>query len=348
MTNYNVAIIGCAFLGSQLFAQPVYGLALGVVLGGLLQWLFQAIFLQRAGYRLRWRIGLTPEVKKVFRLLLPAIGGLAAVQINIFVITRVASGLGDGPVSYLNFAFRLIFVPLGVFAVAAATVGLARFSECVAAGDTAGALVRWRDSLQLVWYLIIPAAVIFVVFGEDICCVLFQRGAFNAADTQNTASALAFYALGLPAMATIRITAPVFYAHKDTRTPVILSFCAVIANLILIYELVDLLSFRGLALALALAATIQAIGLLTFIRFRYGPYHAPRLAWFFLCMTVFAVLAAVIARNIMPSGEDMLAAIYGIGAIFIAVLLYLLVTWALGYREARFIFGGGKRPKQSG
>jgi putative peptidoglycan lipid II flippase len=344
---FNIAIIVCAVVGGELFAQPVYGLALGVVLGGLFQWLFQVHYLRREGCGMRWKIGLTPEVKKISRLLLPAIGGLAAVQINIFVITRVASGLGDGPVSYLNFAFRLIFVPLGVFAVAAATVGLPRFSERVAAGDTPGALVRWRDSLKLVWYLVIPAAVIFVVFGEDICRLLFQRGAFLAADTQHTASALAFYALGLPAMATIRVTAPVFYAHKDTRTPVILSFFAVVANLVLIHELADAMSFRGLALALALAATIQAIGLLTFIRFRYGPYNATGLAGFFLFMTVFATLTAVLARKLVPVGEDMLSAVYGLGAIFVAVAAYLLVTWLLKYREARFVFGRGKRANRS-
>jgi len=327
----------------MFLAEPVYGLALGVVLGGLLQWWFQVHFLRRQGCRLRWRAGLTPEVKKVFRLLLPAIGGLAAVQINIFVITRVASGFGDGPVAYLNFAYRLIFVPLGVFAVAAATVGLPRFSERVAAGDTPGALVHWRESLCLVWYLIIPAAVVFIVFGEDLCRLLFQRGAFAAVDTRNTASALAFYAIGLPAMAAIRVTAPVFYAHKDTRTPVIFSFFAVVANLILIHELAGVMSFRGLALALSLAATIQAVGLLTFIRFRYGPYNASGLAGFFLFMTVLATLAAVLARKIIPAGQNMQAAVYSLGAIFIAVILYLLVTWLLQYREARFVFGGGKR-----
>jgi len=345
---FNVAIIGCAFLFSRMFTQPVYSLAIGVVIGGVFQWLFQVLFLAQEGYGLGWRFALTPEVKKVFRLLLPAIGGLAAVQINIFVITRVASGLGDGPVSYLNFAFRLIFLPLGVFAVAAATVGLPRFAEKAAVGDTPGALARWRESLRLVWFLVIPTAVLFVFFGEHICRVLFERGAFIAEHTEKTAGALAFYALGLPGMATIRVTAPLFYAHKDTKTPVMLSFLAVVVNLALIYILVGQMNFRGLALSIALASTAQAVGLMLFVRFRYGSYQIARLGGYFLSVSAISLITAFVCRWLLPPGDDMASAFVALGAIFVAVLLYLLITWQLKFRETRFIFGVWKRPEKSG
>ncbi len=336
---FNAAIILSAVLLGRMFVQPVFALAVGVLLGGLGQWLFQLFFLHKSGCLLRWKIALTPELRKVFHLLLPAIGGLAAVQINIFIITRVAAGLGNGPVSYLNFAFRLIFVPLGVFAVAAATVGLPRFSESAAGGDTHGVLVRWRNSLRLVWYLIVPAAVIFIFFGPEVCRLLFQRGAFTSVNTSATAAALACYSLGLPAMAAIRVTAPVFYAHKDTKTPVMLSFVGVLANLALIYLLVDTLNFRGLALAIALASTVQALGLLILIRIRYGKYDAHRLIGFFAIVTAVAVGVVYLARLLVPPGVDLSTTIFALGAIFVAVVLYLLITWLLGLPETRFIIG---------
>jgi len=342
---FNVAMIVCALGFSRMLAQPIYGLAIGVIIGGLMQWLFQVYFLTKSGYHFHLKMALTPEVKKIFRLLLPAIGGLAAVQVNIFIITRVASGLGDGPVSYLNFAYRLIFLPLGVFAVAAATVGLPRMAEMTAAGDTPGALVRWRESLRLVWFLVIPATAAFVIFGEDICHILFQRGAFTAIDTQNTAAALAFYSVGLPGMATIRVTAPVFYAHKDTKTPVLLSLAAVIVNLILIYTLVGRLDFRGLALAIALASTAQALGLMLLVRIRFGHYQALRLVGYLVMVAILAAVIFYSGRLIVPRGEDLMSAVIALGAICIAVLLYVAITWLLRFRETRFIIGRWRRDK---
>ena len=340
---FNVGSIVCAVVFSFILSQPVYGLAIGVVVGGVLQWWYQARFLAQEGYHVRRQMGLTPEVRRVFRLLLPAIIGLAAVQVNIFVITRAASGLGDGPVSYLNFAYRLIFLPLGVFAVAAATVGLPRFSQLTAAGDTPGALASWGESLRLVWYLVVPTTVLFIVFGEDICRVLFQHGAFTAEDTKNTASALTFYSFGLPAMATIRVTAPVFYAHQDTRTPVIFSFLAVAVNLALIRALMDSLGFRGLALAIAAASTVQTAGLLAMVRLRYGPYRFTRHLGYLASVTVIAATMALGCRLAARSGSDMLSALAGLGAIVVAAGLYLLITWVLKFRETRFIWGERSR-----
>jgi putative peptidoglycan lipid II flippase len=342
---FNVAIIGCALGFCRFLHQPIYGLAIGVIIGGLLQWIFQVYYLGRSDYHFRWKFGLTPEVKKIFRLLMPAIGGLAAVQVNIFIITRVASGLGNGPVSYLNFAYRLIFLPLGVFAVAAATVGLPRMAEMTAAGDTPGALQRWRESVRLVWFLVIPAAVVFVLFGEEICRILFQRGAFTVADTKNTAAALAFYSLGLPAMATIRVTAPVFYAHKDTITPVLFSFVAVIMNLVFIFAFVGRLDFRGLALAIALASTVQALGLMFLVRIRFGAYHAAGLLVYFAGIAALAFAVSYVGRIFVPRGGGMVSALVALGVIFVAVLFYLVITWLMKLRETRFIVGGWRRSR---
>ncbi len=340
---FNVAIILCAVAAALVMEQPIYGLAIGVAVGGLGQWAFQQVFLLKLGYPRTPRLGLSPEIRRVFRLMLPAVIGLAAVQINIFVVTRVASELGNGPVSYLNFAFRLIFVPLGVFAVAAATVGLPRISERVADGDTPGAIRRWLEGLRLVWFLTIPAMAAFLFFGEDICRLLYQRGAFSAADTQFTAAALFFYALGLPGMATIRTTAPVFYAHKDTTTPVIFSFASVVTNLGLIALLVDRLNFRGLALAIAGAATVQALGLLLTVRLRYGDAFLGRLAMYFIGLAVLGVGVTYGVRLLVPPGTSWADALLGIAGIFVAGALYLLITWLLRVSEVNLIWGAIRR-----
>lgn len=337
--GFNVGVILCAIFLSSRVDPPILALAWGVLAGGLLQWLVQALAIRSEGFdhRLRliegWR---DSRVRQIGRLLIPAMLGQAAVQINILAITRAAWELGDGPVAYLNFAFRILFVPLGVFAVAASTVGLARLSQYVAEGREDSARQTYRQALQTVLYLVIPTGAAFLIMGESICAALYQRGEFDSAATANTARALTFYSLGLPAMAAIRAVTPIFYAHKDTRTPTLCGVVAVVANLFGIYWLSPLLGFAGLALSVGMSAVLQVLILLLIASRRYGPMGYAAIGGHAL---VFAALAAISVAGASYALEREWLSFIPIGrivqtgvALTLAAGLYLSLTWTLGYR----------------
>ncbi|MBI5866712.1 MAG: murein biosynthesis integral membrane protein MurJ [candidate division Zixibacteria bacterium] len=337
-TGFNLGVIIGATVLSTWADPSIVGLAWGVVLGGVLQWGFQAVSLHRLGFRHAiapgWR---DSNVHHIARLILPSLVGTAAVQINIFAITRLAWSLGDGPVAYLNYAYLVIFLPLGVFAVATATVGLPRLSQLVAAGDAEEMRRTFRQGVQTVLYLVIPTALAFMILGQPICAALFQRGRFDAAASMHTARALGFYAIGLLAMATIRVTTPLFYAHHDTRTPALCGVISVTANLIGMSILVSYLGYGGLALSVSCAAIVQITVLLVIAQRRYGPLGLFDLGKSLLTLTVVGlgcVGAGWGAWHFGGFGTSAWSRIGGLAlAIFIAALLYLGITWLLGYRQ---------------
>jgi len=336
--GFNVGMIGAAVLFSDQFDPPILALAWGVLAGGLLQWLIQAILLHRMGHRYQWKSAFShPDVRKVAALMLPAAIGAAAVQINVLAITRFAWTLGDGPVAYLNYAFRILFVPLGVFAVATATVGLPRLSELVASGNEEETRNVFTRGLRTVFFLVVPTAIAFVLLGERICAALYQRGAFDSADTLNTARALSYYSIGLPAMAAIRVTAPLFYAHSDTRTPTLCGVVSVVLNLIGMSVLVGSLGFAGLALSVAGSSIIQVVLLIVLAHRRFGSLRLIPVVGHLVMFAAIGWLSVrvgirlmdwIIAESIPLGGIGI--TLLGIG---VAVLVYLLVTWLFGYRH---------------
>ncbi len=338
--GFNIGMIACTVLLSTVVNPPVLALAWGVLVGGLLQWLVQAMSIHRQGFdhRLRlvagWR---DPNVRQIGKLLIPALLGQAAVQINILAITRFAWGLGDGPVAYLNFAFRILFVPLGVFAVAASTVGLARLSQYVAQGDIIRVRQTSAQALQTVLYLVIPTSVAFFLLGESICAALYQRGEFTAEATLNTARALVFYSFGLPAMAAIRALAPIFFAHKDTRTPTLCGVVSVATNLVGMYTLTPIFGYAGLALSVGLAATAQAGILVIVAARRYGPVGYGRVALHSLFFALMSLVSVGLAYLLMRRGFLAFVPLGRVGAVTVAIgiasVLYLGVTWLSGYRN---------------
>ncbi len=338
--GFNVGMIACAALLASSVNPPVLALAWGVLVGGFLQWAVQAIVITREGFdhRIRlitgWR---DSRVQQIGRLLVPALLGQAAVQINILAITRAAWQMGDGPVAYLNFAFRILFVPLGVFAVAASTVGLARLSKLVAQGNEEQARETFRQALQTVLFLVTPTAIAFLVLSEPICAALYQRGEFDAGATLNTARALAFYAVGLPAMAAIRAVTPIFYAHKDTKTPTLCGVAAVVSNLIGIQLLTAPLGYAGLALSVALSAVLQIGILLSVAARKYGTTGYMTIGFHWLVFTAISVAAVFGGQYALNHGwlNGMPFGVVGriCAALGIAATMYLCVTWLVGYRN---------------
>ena len=267
----NLGMILAGFFLSPYFSPPIIGMALGVLLGGLGQWLFQVPLLVKEGYRyqplLSWR---DPGFRKILVLMTPAVLGLASTQINIFVNTVIASLLPEGSPSYLNYSFRLMHFPLGVFGIAVATVTLPVVSAYAAKRDIPMALATCRSSLELVAFLTIPSSFFLALVSQPIISVLYEHGRFTAADTLATSQALLFYSFGLFSYAALRVVAQVFYSFQDTKTPVKVSFLSIAFNIVLNLWLMHPLSFRGLALATSAAATVNFLILSFLLTKRFG------------------------------------------------------------------------------
>ncbi len=235
------------------------GWSIGTLLGGLAQLGMQMPSLWRVGFRPRPRLDLRlrdPRVRRVALLMAPAVAGLAAVQVNIFVNTMFASS-EDGAVSWLNYAFRFLQLPIGVFGVAIATVSTTRYADAAADGDREAMGGHLREGMRLVLFLTVPATVGLVLLGEPIIRLIFERGRFTGLDTLATTAALEYYVVGLCAYAAVKVIAPAFYAMNMARIAVVASICAVAGNLILNITLHPIYGYRILALGTSVAALLN-------------------------------------------------------------------------------------------
>lgn len=248
------------WLDPHFGARALLGLAIGTLLGGFLQLAVQLPPLARVGFRYRpdfvWK---DEGVRTILRLMGPAVIAASAVQVNVLVNASFASYQGDGAVSWLSYAFRLMQLPLGIFGVAIATVTLPLVSKSAALGDTPAFRDTLARALRLAFFLTIPSAVGLICLGEPIIGLIFERGKFLHHSTVQTAAALQFYALGLAAYSGIKVLAPAFYALDARTTPMIVSFIAIGANLLLNSLFTFALGWghRGLALSTSLTATIN-------------------------------------------------------------------------------------------
>ncbi len=273
-------------------AGAILGMAIGVLAGGALQFLVQAPSLRRTGFRFRPGFDLKdPGLRQVLALMGPAIIGTAAVQVNVFVNNNFASRLADGAVSWLNYSFRLMQFPIGVFGVAIATATLPAIARAAARQDRAEYRATLSGSLRLALFLTVPSAVGLIALARPIIALIYERGSFHADDTLATASALGCYAVGLVGYSCVKILAPAFYALDDARTPACVSLFSILVNLVLCWLLVGPLGHRGLALSTACVATANALLLALLLRARAGPLHGRALA---LCCLKVSLAAAAL------------------------------------------------------
>src|SRR5215831_8189199 len=259
----------------DLTARAITGMALGILVGGLLQLLVQLPSVRRVGYRYRAIMAPNdPALRQVIRLMAPATIGAAAVQVNVFVNNNFASYLGNGPVSWLNVAFRFMQLPIGLFGVAIGTVTLPVVSRHGARGDAAALGGTVRQALDLVALFCLPAAAGLAILGVPVIGLIYEHGRFTAADTSAAAQALAGYAIGLAGYAGIKVLAPTFYALGDARTPMVVSVVSIGVNYVLNWTFVRRLGFGHVGLALATSAVaLGNFGLLdALLRRRIGRF----------------------------------------------------------------------------
>ena len=247
---------------------PIVAIAIGTLLGGVAQLALQWPTLHKEGFRyhldLDWR---DEGLHRMLTLMGPGTIGMAATQVNVFVNTVLATSTVEGAVSWLNYAFRLMYLPIGLFGVSIATAALPAVSRQSTLEDSTAVRDTVSSSLSLMLMLNIPATVGLVVLAEPIVRVVLERGAFTSTDTVATAAALQFYAVGLIGYSVVRIVSPIFFALGRHRTPVAVSTVVVLINASLNYILVQTtLSYRGLALGTSIAALINAGTLLVLLR----------------------------------------------------------------------------------
>lgn len=272
---FNVATIACALglvpVMPLLHLPPIMAIAIATLLGGIGQVALQWPRLRQEGFRYRFMIDWRdPALRDVLTLMGPGLIGLAAVQINLFVNTVLATGQGTGAVSWLNYAFRLMYMPIGLFGVSVATAALPSLSRLGAEQDLAGMRRTLSSGLRMMLMLNVPATMGLMTLAWPIIALIFQHGSFTRGDADATAVALACYAPGLIGYSAVRLAAPAFYALHDSRTPVMVSVVSVGLNVTLNLALVQSLGYAGLALGTATAALFNAGLLLWLLRLRLG------------------------------------------------------------------------------
>jgi putative peptidoglycan lipid II flippase len=274
----------------------ILAMAVGVLAGGVGQVAIQWPALRREGYRYQPMLDLEARgLRDVLLLMGPGTLGLAATQVNVFVNTWLATSEGTGAVSWLNYAFRLMYLPLGLFGVSIATASIPRIARRAAANDRDGLRQTISTGVSMMLALTVPATLGLVVLARPIVALLFERGHFTPADTAATAGALMCYAIGLSGYSIVKVATPTFYAIGRSRVPVVVSAAAIALNIVLNLMLVRALGYRGLALGTSLAAMANAATLLVLLRRELNGLHASHMASVTFRMLGAGVVMALVA-----------------------------------------------------
>lgn len=326
---------------------PVVSMAIGALIGGASQLFIQVPAAYKCGYRYRFVLDFRdPGVRQIGKLMLPAVVGLSATQINIAVDTQLAGSYGNGPVSYLNYAFRLMQLPIGLFGVAIATTTLATVSLHAAKNNMPALKNTVTASLRLAACLTFPASVGLILFRREVIELLYQHGAFTALATSKTSQVLFLYALALFAYSGVKILVPVFYAMNDTRTPVRLSITTVAIKVAVNFLLIVPLGFLGLALATAIASWLNFLLLARSYAKRTATQWGMkelvvylRIAAASLIMGLVAFLAYLLARNLMHIRGTLGLSIHLGTAIVVGMGVLLPLLRAFRVEEERELSG---------
>jgi putative peptidoglycan lipid II flippase len=312
----------------------ILGLAIGTLIGGGLQLLVQLPALHAQGYAWRadfhWR---DPGVRAILRLMGPSVIAASTTQVNVLVNSVFASRLGDGPTFWLTVAFRLMQLPLGIFGVALGTVALPLLARMAATGNTAAFRSELARGMRLAFLMTIPASVGLMVLAEPIISVLYQHGRFGAHETAESAGALQFYAIGLCGYAALKVLVNAFYAIDRRKTPMVVSFLAVILNLVLNWIFTMHLGWghRGLAFSTACVATSNFLILYVLMRAHLGTLESRAM----LALLARIAVAAAALFAVSWAGSHFLLADWAVQA-FWPKLVSLLLVISVG--AAAFFF----------
>ena len=345
---FNLASIFGSVVLVRYFQQPIYALAVAVVLGGVLQLAIQFPYLIKIGMLPRvswhpWRALQDPGVKRVLRNMAPAIFAVSAAQISILINTNIASHLVTGSVSWLSYADRLMEFPTALLGVALGTILLPSLSRAHSLGDQEeySSLLDW--GLRLTFLLALPAAVGLATLSVPLTAVLFHNGKFDAVAVIQTSHALIAYGVGLIGLILVKILAPGFYAKQNIKTPVKIALCVLAATQVMNYIFIPMMAHVGLALSVGLGACLNA-AFLFFALKRHGIYQ-PKPGWllFFSKQAVALILMAAVALYLNSQFDwialqrhSLFRAACLAGVLIACMVIYFVSLFALGFRFRDF------------
>ncbi|MBU0663181.1 MAG: murein biosynthesis integral membrane protein MurJ [Proteobacteria bacterium] len=320
--------VSMAWLLPRYGYPAIVGMAIGTLVGGILQLGVQLPALFKTGFRFFPHLDLKdPGLHSILRLMIPATIGLSATQINIFVNTSFAASCAEGSVSWLNYAFRLVQLPIGIFGVAFSIAVMPVMARHAAKKDVPAMRDTLVSSLTMVFCLTIPATAGLVLLAEPIIRLIFERGAFTAFDTVATAQTLTLYAIGLFAYSANKILVPVFYALDDTRYPVMASFLAVLANILIINLTITFFQHKAIALSTSCTMFLNFLFLSAVLYRKMEGY--PLRALF---RGLFKILIATCCMSLLLFFVKMMLAGFLVGNLFqqlLAVLLLIVLAAGL-------------------
>ena len=339
----NIAVISCALFVAPNLQQPEIGLAIGVFIGGAIQFFFQIPFLRKENLLVKptWNWS-HPGVVKIRTLMIPALFGVSVSQINLLLDTFIASFLQTGSISWLYYSDRLLEFPLGLFGIAIATVILPSLSSSHVSqsGDNFSKTLDW--GIRMVCFLGFPAMLGLIVLAEPMLRVLFMRGEFDLQDVSMAAMSLWAYASGLLSFMLVKVLAPGYYSRQDTKTPVKYGIIAMLSNMLLNIIFAIPYGYVGLAIATAISATLNA-GLLWSGLYLGGIYQVQKNSVSVLLRILISALvmaAALVVLNPALSewaGFSLFAAALKLFMLIaVGACVYFIVLFVLGLRFHHF------------
>lgn len=337
----NISFIVSTVVLTPRLSSPIWALAIAVIAGGVLQLGTQIVALRRIGIRFRFvspsAAFANADVRRVMKLMVPALFGVGVAQLSILINTNIASHLEKGAVTWLNYADRLMEFPTALLGVALGTVLLPGLSQAYARGDVERYNRLLDKALRLVVLVGVPAAVGLWLTADALVAFLFQGRQFSPADVHQTAAAVVGYSVGLLGLIALKIVAPAFYARKDIRTPVRVACWSLICVQLVNCVSVPLFSQAGLALSVGIGSLFNAGTLLVLLKKR--AIYTPQTGWcMFFAKIIFSVALMGAALYWGQTGWDWTAVSWTIRAAGVAVMvgaaavIYFGLLFALGWR----------------
>lgn len=319
----NVGMITGILFISRLFEEPVYGVAVGVLIGGLLQLAIQIPYMIKEGFVFKISFDIKhPGIRKIFKMLTPALFGIAIYQINTLVSNMLATMIPEGSVSYIYYTTRLTELVLGVFIVSIGNVILPEMSRLTALDDSEKFKKLFSDSVSSALFLAVPATAALIAAGIPVISVIFMHGKFTYNDVVLTYYSLVSASFGIIFVAALRITTPAFYAMKDTKTPVISAGVSLVVNVVAGYLLMHTpLKHAGLTLANTISAIVQMGILLVLLNKKTGGIDMKRIL---ISLMKFTIASAVMAALVVWIGSfaDWERGSMLIKSIFLTVIIF--------------------------
>lgn len=344
-----VLILSIIFFESRT-KQPIMAAAIGVLIGGFVQFAFQLPVFLKKGYKLGLDTAFRhPGLKKISILLIPATLALSVNQVNIVVSNILASYLPPGSITYLFYSMRLIQFPIGIFGVAMGMAVLPTLSEHAARGEFDKLRDDFSFALRLLFFITIPSMAGLIFLRDPIVNLLFQRGKWDYAATAGTSQALLFYSLGIWAVVGVRVVAASFYSMQDTKTPVKIAVVAMTVNVALSLLLMKPMKHSGLALANAIASSVNFTFLFIMLKKKLGRIEGRKISISFIKITVASAVTGLISWFItrgdmwMQDGRAIEKAAILTAVIVSYLAVYIFIMRLLGSEELMYLMNLRKK-----